>query len=191
MNIPNTMITTLKAIFSTERNNCMIEKNRDVIIRLKFIGTFQPNEKVDVRNLRIENNTMITPFKRMLFGESRDTTYNFLNSTVERSFEIINAYIRSDKISEKIYCKNILNDMVKAIQGLKNIQKTYKDDKLFYCNIETIIETIESKLSELKEKHIDIFEIKTIQDEIMNNEFVVEQEPVEVKKSDDFKKNKK
>lgn len=191
MNIPNTMITTLKAIFSTERNNCMIEKNRDVIIRLKFIGTFQPNEKVDVRNLRIENNTMITPFKRMLFGESRDTTYNFLNSTVERSFEIINAYIRSDKISEKIYCKNILNDMVKAIQGLKNIQKTYKDDKLFYCNIETIIETIESKLSELKEKHIDIFEIKTIQDEIMNNEFVVEPEPVETKKSDDSKKNKK
>jgi len=170
MNIHNTMINTLKFIFSSERSNFLIEQNRDVIIRLKFIGTFQPNEKVDVRNLRIENNTMITPIKRMLFGESRDTTYSFLNSTIERSFEIINAYIRSDKISEKIYCKNILSDMIKAIQGLKNIQKTYRDDKLFYCNIETVIENIESKLSEIREKYPEIFNIKTIQDEILERE---------------------
>jgi len=183
MNISNQMLTTLKFIFSSERSNCVIEKNRDVIIRLKFIGTFQPNEKVDVRNLRIENNTLITPFKRMLFGESRDTTYNFLNSTIERSFEIINAYIRTDKISEKIFCKNILNDMVKAIQGLKNIQKTYRDDKLFYCNIETIIESIESKLSEIRERHVDIFLIKTIQDEI--NEDFLEEKSVEEPKREE------
>jgi len=185
MNIHNTMINTLKFIFSSERNNFVIEQNRDVIIRLKFIGTFQPNEKVDVRNLRIENNTMITPIKRMLFGESRDTTYSFLNSTVERSFEIINAYIRSDKISEKIYCKNILSDMVKAIQGLKNIQKTYRDDKLFYCNIETIIENIESKLSEIKEKYPEIFDIKTIQDEIFEREEFLRSESFSEKKVED------
>ena len=180
MNIHNTMINTLKFIFSSERSNFLIEQNRDVIIRLKFIGTFQPNEKVDVRNLRIENNTMITPIKRMLFGESRDTTYSFLNSTIERSFEIINAYIRSDKISEKIYCKNILSDMIKAIQGLKNIQKTYRDDKLFYCNIETVIENIESKLSEIREKYPEIFDIKTIQDEILEREEFFKNEKKEI-----------
>jgi hypothetical protein len=180
MNIHNTMINTLKFIFSSERSNFLIEQNRDIIIRLKFIGTFQPNEKVDVRNLRIENNTMITPIKRMLFGESRDTTYSFLNSTIERSFEIINAYIRSDKISEKIYCKNILSDMIKAIQGLKNIQKTYRDDKLFYCNIETVIENIESKLSEIREKYPEIFDIKTIQDEILEREEFFKNEKKEI-----------
>ena len=59
-------------------------------------------------------------------------------------------------------CKNILEDMIKAIKGLQNIQKTYKDDKLFYCNIETIIENIHSKLSEVKHKDPEIFKLKGI-----------------------------
>ncbi len=166
MNISNTMINTLRFIFSNDKTNFVIEKNKDVIIRLKFIGRFQPNEKVDVKNLRIEQNTLFTPVKRLLFGESRETTYNFLNSTIDRSFEIINNFIKSKELSERMYCKNILNDMVKAIQGLKNIQKTYRDDEIFKCNIEYMIETISFKLYDLREKFPDIFELKTIQDEI-------------------------
>jgi len=175
------MLNALKFVFSNDRKDSISEKNRDYITRLKFIGTFQPNEKIDVKNLKIENNTIITPFKRMLLGESRDTTYQFLSSTIDRSFEIVNSYCRSDKISEKLFCKNILNDMIKAITGLQNIQKTYKDDKLFYCNIEVLIESVQSKLMEIKDKCPDLYELKTLIDEECEIQKPVDQKDVTVK----------
>ena len=155
----------IKLLLSNNSKHSLEEKNRENITKLKFIGTFQPGEKVDVRNLRIENTSIITPIKRMFFGESRDTTYSFLNNTIDRTFEIISANCNSERLSEKLLCKNIINDLIKSVAGLKNIQKTYEDDKLFHCNIETIIESIQSKLSELKLKHPDIFKLESFQED--------------------------
>lgn len=156
------MINALKYVFTNERRDNMNEYNRDIITRLKFIGTFAPGEKIDIKNLRIESNNILTPIKRLIQGESREQTYSFINSTIERSFDIVKSYSTSERVSERLMCKNILEDMIKAIKGLQNIQKTYKDDKLFYCNIETIIENIHSKLSEVKVKDPEIFKLKGI-----------------------------
>ena len=154
------MFNTLKYVFTNDRRDNMNEYNRDIITRLKFIGTFSPGEKIDIKNLRIETNSILTPIKRLLQGESREQTYSFINSTIERSFDIVKSYSTSERISERLMCKNILEDMIKAIKGLQNIQKTYKDDKLFYCNIETIIENIHSKLSEVQVKDPELFKLK-------------------------------
>ena len=156
------LFNALKYVFTNDRRDNMNEYNRDIITRLKFIGTFSPGEKIDVKNLRVESNNILTPLKRLIQGESRDHTYSFLNSTIERSFDIVKSYSTSERVSERLMCKNILEDMIKAIKGLQNIQKTYKDDKLFYCNIETIIENIHSKLSEVKHKDPEIFKLKGI-----------------------------
>lgn len=156
------MLYALRSVFSNDRRDNLNERNRDVVTRLKFIGTFLPGEKIDVKNLRVESNNILTPIKRLFQGESRDNTFSFLNTTIERAFEIVNAYCKSEKISERLLCKNILEDMVKAIKGLQNIQKTYKDDKHFYCNIETIIENIDSKLSEVKDKCPELFKLKSL-----------------------------
>lgn len=156
------MISALKYAFTTDRRDNNNEYNRDIITRLKFIGTFMAGEKIDVKNLRIETNSILTPLKRLIQGEGRDQTYSFLNTTIERSFDIVKSYSNSERISERLMCKNILEDMIKAIKGLQNIQKTYKEDKLFYCNIETIIENIHFKLSEIKQKDPELFKIKGI-----------------------------
>jgi hypothetical protein len=92
-------------------------------------------------------------------------------------------------------CKNILEDMIKAIKGLQNIQKTYKEDKLFYCNIETIIENIHFKLSEIKQKDPELFKIKGIfSDEALETIFESPTiKPIEPPQSQDLqaiKKNK-
>lgn len=157
------MIHALKILLTSSSKSNMDDKNRESIIKLKFIGTFLPGEKVDVKNLKIETSSIITPIKRMFYGESRETTYVFLNNTIDRTFEIISSNCHSERISDKLFCKNIVADLVRAVTGLKNIQKTYKDDKLFYCNIESIIENIDAKLTELKNNFEDIF---TIQDNI-------------------------
>jgi hypothetical protein len=151
------MFQTLKIMFANDKAHVIQEKNRETITHLKFIAMFQPGEKINVTNLYIESNTIITPIKRMLLGESRDTTLNFINHTIERSFEIIQTLSFSEHFSEKMLCTSVISDLVKSVQGLKNIQKTYKDDKLFACNIDTIIDNIQAKLMELKLKKPELF----------------------------------
>jgi len=152
-------MNALKYLLNINDKQSLDEKNKDTISRLKFIGTFLPGEKVDVKNMRIEGTTLWTPLKRLFMGESRDTTYIFLNNTIERTYEIISSHSTSPNISDKLLCQNIINDLVRSVSGLKNIQKTYKDDKLFQCNVETMIEKIQAKLTEVKNKHPEIFTI--------------------------------
>ncbi len=160
------LLNAINLILSKDKNINENQIIRDTIIKLKFIGTFQSNEKIDVRNLRVEQNTIFTPIKRMFYGESRNTTFDFLNNTIEKSFNIINSFIRTDKLSEKIFCKNILNDLVNCISGLKNIQRTYTDDKLFFCNVQTLIESIQAKLIEIKEQYPEIFYMQISENEL-------------------------
>ena len=53
------MISALKYAFTTDRRDNINEYNRDIITRLKFIGTFMAGEKIDVKNLRIESNSIL------------------------------------------------------------------------------------------------------------------------------------
>ena len=153
-------MNALKYLLNINDKQTLDEKNKDTISRLKFIGTFSPGEKIDVKNMRIEGSTLFTPLKRLFMGESRDTTYLFINNTIERTYEIITCNCNSGNISDKLLCKNIINDLIKSVNGLKNIQKTYREDKLFYCNVETIIEKIQAKLTEVKTNHPDIFSLE-------------------------------
>lgn len=147
-------------IINTDKQNINIEKNRETITKLKFIGTFQNGEKIDVKNLKIEQNNFFTPIKRMLYGDGRNNTIIFLTSTIERSFEIVQSFCNSDRKSEQIFCSNIIFDLIKATHGLKNIQKTYKEDKMFACNIDILIECIQAKITELKEKYAHLFQFE-------------------------------
>ena len=153
------MIGTIRSI-ATVNDTTKMDRQREIITKLKFIGTFQPGEKIDVNNLRIEDKTLFTPLKRLFFGEGRDKTFNFLSLTIERSIEIIQNYVLSDRISERIYCSNLINDLFKAVVGLKNIQETYRDDKMFVCNIDILIENVDAKLTEIKERYPEIMTIK-------------------------------
>ncbi len=153
------MLQSLKLMFTQDKHSAILEKNRETITRLKFISTFQPGEKINTGLMHIESNSILTSIKRTLNGESRNTTLQFISNTIERSFEIIQTLSHSEQYSEKLICTNIITDMIKAVYGLKNIQKTYKDDKIFVCTIDTIIDSIEAKCMEIKLKKPDLFPI--------------------------------
>jgi hypothetical protein len=138
------------------------ETPQEILTRLKFVGTIQAGEKLDTRNLRIESNTIITPIKRMVFGEGRETTHSFLHNTIERSFAILHSLAATEKISDKMMCANIIKDMDKAMFGLRNMQTTYKEDKMFVCNIETLIEAIDAKMVEVKLKYPDVVKLTNL-----------------------------
>jgi len=153
-----------KAVFDflklvTPTNGHSFESTSDTLTRLKFIGTLEPGEKLDVRNLRIESNTLFTPIKRLFFGEGREATFAFTYSTIERAFAILYSLAATDKVSDSLLCANILHDMNKAIAGLMNLQATYRDDKMFACNVETLVQTIQAKMLEVQQKYPDIWKL--------------------------------
>ncbi len=168
------MLNTIKFMFSNDKNNNILEKNREIITRLKFIATFQPGEKINTSMLHIESNSLITSIRRTLNGESRNTTLQFISNTIDRSFEIIQTLSHSEQYSEKMLCTSIISDMIKCVQGLKNIQKTYSSDKLFVCTVDTIIDGIQAKCMELKMKKPDLFPPAAMEEEIVNNVVVEE-----------------
>jgi len=184
------MLNTIKYMFSQDRNNSILEKNRETMTRLKFIATFQPGEKINTSMMHIESNSLITSIRRTLNGESRNTTLQFISNTIECSFEIIQRLSHSEQYSEKLLCTTIISDMIKCVCGLKNIQKTYSSDKLFYCTIDTIIDGIQAKCMELKLKKPELFpSTKEKEDEEKEDEEINKKETTTI--NDEVKHNKK
>jgi len=147
------MINAVKLLLSNERRTQVSERNRETITQLKFIGLFQPGEKINIRNMAIEPNNIFTPILRRIYGEGRDSTLAFLSNTIDRTFEIIQFQVVSSRMSDQLQAQNTVTDLIKAIIGLKNLQKTYRDDKLYFCELESLIETIHTRLTELQQQY--------------------------------------
>jgi hypothetical protein len=182
MQYSNFGMYAIKVLLSNSSKTTLDEKNLETISNLKFIGTIQPGEKIDSKTLQVEQPGIYTSIKRFITGESRTALYEFITMTIHRIFEIINAKCNSESISDRYMCKNMINDLINSISGLKNIQKTYEKDKKFYCEIDTLIESIRAKLTELEIKHNDIFILDSNKDDHNKDT---------LKTSNDTPKNKK
>lgn len=136
------------------------DSKRQIITKLKFISLLEPHEKIDINSLKIESSGIWTPLKRLIAGSSRDTTVNFFGSTIDRTFEIIQASLSSERMADRIFVANTLTDLINAIRGLRAAQTTYADDKLVVCNIESQIESVQGFIMEIQEKHSDILTLK-------------------------------
>lgn len=139
------------------------DTRRQVLTRLKFMGSLSPHEKIDSRSLKIESTSFLTPLKRWLFtGDSRETAVYFFSSTIDRAFEIVSAHIHSKNVSEQIFCANIIQDLFNSVKGLRAAQKTYADDKLIVCELEVLVETVSGKLFEIQKSHPHLFTMKEL-----------------------------
>ena len=134
-----------------------IEENSEIISQLKFISKIRPGEQVNVDNLSICSRNVFSGIYRSMYGEGRDKTLHFFSIIIRRAFEKVQAYANSEKISEQMTCSKLIENLFNAIQGLENAKDTYKDDRRFVCDIETLIENIESKLDELKVSKPELF----------------------------------
>ena len=143
-------------LYSDSKKGTM-ETTHEVITRLKFIGLIKKGEKVSTKSLSVQQTSVFTSFLRTFYQESRETTLDFLTSTINRAFEIIQLCLTSNKQSDKTLCKNLCEDLIKSSSGLINLQTTYVEDRLFWCHIQTLIQAIEVKLNDLRESHPELF----------------------------------
>jgi hypothetical protein len=122
--------------------------NKETISRLKFIGKIEINDKIDLKNMSITHDGIITQLSRTVFQDNRNKTLVFLQDTINKAFEILKCYDKSAKNSDKIMCLNIINDLKASRAGLLNLKETYITDIKFCCDIDVFLEMVNAKLSE-------------------------------------------
>jgi hypothetical protein len=128
-----------------------MESANEVLSRLKFIGLVNKNEKISVRTVSKQEDSILTKFYRMfLYKESRADTLKFVRGVVTRSIEIYDQYKNQGNVNG---CHNIVSDLIKAQQGLINLKITYKQDVKFICDIDLLHEQLKSWLETNNVQH--------------------------------------
>lgn len=125
--------------------------NKDIISRLKFIGKVKKGEKINVKFMYVQPDGLATQISRMLINQdNRGNTLSFLQETINRVFEIISGYERSRNPVDKIMCRNLIEDLKQSKTGLTNLKETYILDVKFCCDMDTLIQVIDTKLIEIE-----------------------------------------
>lgn len=135
--------------FSSVEKECVYDRHRDVMKKLKFITLIESGERINVSSISTSQQSWFSSIYRSIFKESRAKTFQFLNDVIDRSFELIFLYKESKKLSDKISCYQILEDIMNSITGIRNIQQTYIEDRNFFCEMETLLASIFARLAEI------------------------------------------
>ena len=135
----------------------MDANNKETISRLKFIGRIQIGDKVNLKDMYIQPDGLFTQIYRTINQDNRSKTLIFVQDTINKTFEILRCYDNSSKSSDKLMCLNLVNDLKNSKNGIINLKETYNNDIKFTCDLDTLLEIIEAKLSE-----IDIFKFSPI-----------------------------
>jgi hypothetical protein len=127
----------------------MDANNKETISRLKFIGRIQIGDKVNLKDMYIQSDGLLTQIYRTINQDNRTKTLIFVQDTINKTFEILRCYDNSCKSSDKLMCLNLVNDLKNSKNGIINLKETYSNDIKFTCDLDTLLEIIEAKLSEI------------------------------------------
>lgn len=124
-----------------------MDNNQEIISRLKFIGKLKKGEKINTRYMYVQPDGFGTMLSRTFFyQDNRGNTLNFCQETINRSFELLITYERSETPSDKVMATHLLNDLKQSTTGLVNMKTTYVTDTKFCCDMDTLLEYINAKL---------------------------------------------
>lgn len=147
----------VKNVLDDTSSNTFMEGNEEIISRLKFISYIQKDEKIDVRHVNRQANTIYTKISRsLLYPDNRAKSLKFVKEVVSRTFDIIESHIHHQNY---IVCKSIVSDLLKAKQGIINLKHTYIEDTKFCCDMDVVIEQIANKINLLKQQYPLLFDI--------------------------------
>jgi hypothetical protein len=127
---------------------------KKIISNLKFLGSIKPNDKFNSKLLYIQPEGFVTKLTRTFLSyDNRSNALKFIDETIKNSFEILAHYELSSKLSDKSMCENIVKDLIASKTGITNLKMTYSDDIHFCCDIETLIQLLDSKMLDISAKY--------------------------------------
>lgn len=152
-----------------------MENSQEIISRLKFIGRIKPGEKINTKYMFVQQNNIYTSIYRTIFNrDSRQNALQFIQETLYRAYDLITILELTDKESNKMVCFNILKDLENVKIGITNLKETYISDIKFCCDIDTILQHLDAKVTEIK---------NTIPITFVNNLEQINTKPIEIPSS--------
>ena len=121
----------------------------DILSKLKFIGRIQKGDKINVKYLYVQPSNWFTRLSRTFYmTDNRMNAYNFIESTVNRCFEIVSVNRQSKGPTSSKLIENILIDIKESMTGIQNLKDTYSYDVMFCCKLDTLIDSISFRINE-------------------------------------------
>jgi hypothetical protein len=139
----------LKRYNTINNSNNNMSNHQEIISKIKFIGTISKHDKINTKQLSIQPNGLYTSIDRTFFNtDTRADTLQFIQDNVSRAFELVITLERSLSKEELILYVNLVNDLHLSKVGLSNLKVTYRHDSKFCCDIDSLLELIDAKLSD-------------------------------------------
>jgi hypothetical protein len=157
-NIFSDVVSVVQTIFNSKKYSPISPSDkREVIARLKFIAEIKPKQKIDPVSLGVDGNTLWTSIKRSLVGSSRESTYDFFSSTLERSKDIIKGALLDNSEGDQIFVYNMVKDLINAMDGLRHTQDTYSTDRYTVVRIQVLLEEVSAYVVHLVKTYPNVF----------------------------------
>lgn len=124
-----------------------------VISGLKFICRISKNEKIDTDHLTVQDNSSwVTSVIRTLTIQNRTKTIYYIQSIIDRSFDIAENYLNSHDAQKRAMGRFIIQDIDKSQVGLTNLQFTYSNDRMFVCRLDALLQRIKVHLIQYQQQ---------------------------------------
>ena len=137
----------------------MDDGRQEIITRLKFLSRVSKGQKVNVKDMTLQDESWITSASRSVWNiDNRNNTMTFIQNTITSAFNMIVLLLKSDSVGDHQICKTIVGDIIKSKQGIQNLKSTYGDDTYFCCGVDTYVQMINAHIADLKSKKGDLFE---------------------------------
>ena len=118
--------------------------SQDIISKLKFIGEIKKDHKVNVSEVQLQPNTYATSFLRtFVTKDNRSNTIAFLKNVIHKIFQII-ILLKAERKQREF--DNLISDLDKAVIGLHNLKTTYESDVKFCCDLDLLVQEIQTVL---------------------------------------------
>jgi hypothetical protein len=133
-------------------SNCDDKAVQDVISKNKFVAKIKVGEKIDVRSMTIISASSwgSSAYRTIIArDESRESTLAFLQSLTNSSLELACSYFKKDEEYFDIIGKLIITSIKDTIPGLNNLSKTYELDRYYVSELDTLVQMIETKTSDV------------------------------------------
>ena len=136
----------------------MDDSRQDIIAKLKFLSRVSKGQKINVKDMILQDEDWKTKVSRTLWNiDNRNNTMSFIQNTITSAFNLIGLLIKSESVGDKQICNAIIVDIIASKRGINALKSTYQEDTFFCCGVDTYIQMIEAHISELRDKHSEVF----------------------------------
>jgi hypothetical protein len=127
----------------------------DIISKLIFISKVKKGEKLNTKELFVRDNNdmlqrMVRTVRSNVFwddGENKESTIIFLSTVTNEALNLISIYRKDPSNEFNNNIADLLSQNVEnSLQGLESLIYTYREDRIFSSQIETMIDTLKLRV---------------------------------------------